>query len=184
MYYRASNTPGSAGGQKRSPHEFDCYAESRDGIHWTRSQLQQREFQNSKDTNIIQAPDVPVGSSLGALNPVRDSTMRLAGFASIHASNDGGELLTQPIVFQGNRLSLNFATSAFGALRVEIQDQSGQTLLGFALTDSVELYGDTVARAALWQSGSDLSSLAGKLIRLRFVLRDADLYSIMFEPNK
>ncbi len=93
-------------------------------------------------------------------------------------------MLTPPIVFQGNRLSLNFATSAFGSLRVEIQDQSGQPLPGFALADSVELYGDTVARAALWQSGPDLNSLAGKPIRLRCALRIADLYSIMFESNK
>jgi hypothetical protein len=33
-----------------------------------------------------------------------------------------------------------------------------------------------------WQSGSDLGTLAGKPVRLRFVLRDADLYSIRFRP--
>ena len=39
MYYRAMNEPGGAGGEKRGHHSFDCYAESPDGIHWTRPSL-------------------------------------------------------------------------------------------------------------------------------------------------
>ena len=76
---------------------------------------------------------------------------------------------------------MNFATSAFGSLRVELQDAGGRPIPGFALADSVELYGDTVARAARWKNGSDLGALAGKPVRLRFVMRDADLYSLQFE---
>ena len=34
--------------------------------------------------------------------------------------------------------------------------------------------------AGPWKSGSDLSSLSGKPIRLRFVMGDADLYSFRF----
>ena len=33
---------------------------------------------------------------------------------------------------------------------------------------------------AAWKNGSDVSKLAGKPIRLRFVMQDADLYSIRF----
>ena len=51
---------------------------------------------------------------------------------------------------------------------------------GYTLADAEELYGDSPAQAALWQSGSDVSKLAGQPVRLRFVLRDADLYAMQF----
>ena len=39
---------------------------------------------------------------------------------------------------------------------------------------------DQIARTVWWRGGSDGSALAGKPIRLRFVMRDADLFSIQF----
>lgn len=112
---------------------------------------------------------------------LRRYTLRLDGFASIHAPIDGGELITPPVLFQGDRLWLNFASSAFGSLRVELQDTDGQPIPHFTLDDSLELYGDTVARAACWKNDPDLSAHAGQPVRLRFVMRDTDLYSIKFE---
>ena len=79
---------------------------------------------------------------------------------------------------------MNFATSAFGSLRVEIQDADGKPIPGFTLADSIELYGDTVARNAIWKDNPDLGALAGKPVCLRFVMKDADLYSIKFEETK
>ena len=111
---------------------------------------------------------------------LRRYTLRLDGFASIHAPIAGGELITPPLIFQGSQLSMNFASSAFGSLRVEVQDADGKPLPGFTLDDSIELYGDTVARNAIWKDSPDLGALAGKPVRLRFVMRDADLYSIKF----
>ncbi len=112
---------------------------------------------------------------------LRRYTLRLDGFASIHAPIAGGELVTPPLVFEGSALSMNFASSAFGSLQVEIQDADGTPIPSFTLDDSIELYGDTVARNAMWKGDPDLSALAGKPVRLRFVMRDADLYSIKFE---
>jgi hypothetical protein len=114
---------------------------------------------------------------------LRRYTLRLDGFASIHAPIDGGELLTPPVIFQGSRLVLNFATSAFGSLRVELQDADGNPIPNFTLSDSIELFGDTVTGAAVWQNNPDLSAHAGRPVRLRFVMRDADLYSIKFESG-
>jgi hypothetical protein len=115
---------------------------------------------------------------------LRRYTLRLDGFASIHTPIAGGELITPPLIFQGKSLSMNFASSAFGSLRVEIQNADGKPLPGFALADSIELYGDTVARNAIWKDNPDLGALAGKPVRLRFVMKDADLYSIKFEEAK
>ena len=49
------------------------------------------------------------------------------------------------------------------------------------LEDAEEHFGDSIERTVAWKNGIDLGSLAGKTVRLRFALKDADLYSIKFE---
>ena len=120
------------------------------------------------------------GSWTGDSNALRRYTLRLDGFVSISAPMSGGELVTKPITFQGDRLQLNLATSAAGEIRVEVQDESGQPLPGFTLDDCPPLFGDALARTVTWKHGSDIGQLAGKTIRLRFVLRDADLFALQF----
>jgi hypothetical protein len=55
---------------------------------------------------------------------------------------------------------------------------------GFTLSDCEEHFGDSLARTVVWKSGHDVSSLAGKPVRLLFVLKDADVYSFRFEPER
>ena len=119
----------------------------------------------------------------GKGNSLRRYTLRLDGFVSINAPLSGGELLTKPLTFTGNSLSLNFATSAAGDIRVEIQDAAGAPLPGFTLDDSELLFGDSLDRTVTWKNGGDVSRLAGRPIRLRFVLRDADLFSLKFSDK-
>ena len=89
-------------------------------------------------------------------------------------------MITKPITFQGRQLLLNFSTSAAGGIRVEIQDATGKAIPGFAIEDSVETIGNEIERAVKWKSGSDVGALAGKPVRLRFVMKDADLYALRF----
>ena len=107
-------------------------------------------------------------------------TLRLDGFTSLHAPYQGGEMLTHPLKFSGSRLEINYSTSAAGSLRVEIQEPKGQPITGFSLDECPEILGDEILRIVSWRGGSDVSSLAGKAVRLRFVMKDADLYSIRF----
>lgn len=111
---------------------------------------------------------------------LRRYTLRTDGFVAVNAPYEGGELLTKPLVFSGNELTLNFATSAAGSVRVEIQDAAGSPHAGFALADSQETIGNELDRVIHWQSGTNVAALAGKPVRLRFVLTDADLYSLRF----
>jgi len=113
---------------------------------------------------------------------VRRYTLRLDGFVSIKAPLSGGELVTRPVTFTGRSLTVNFATSAAGDLRVELQDSDGSPLPGFTLEDADPAFGDAIERTLHWRAGSDVSSLAGRPVRLRFVLRDADLYAFRFVP--
>lgn len=117
----------------------------------------------------------------GTGSKLRRYTLRIDGFVSVHAPLSGGEFTTKPLVFQNNHLVLNFATSAAGSIRIEIQDTEGNPIDGFSIDDAPEIFGDDIERIAPWKDGRDLESLVAKPVRLRFVLRDADLYSIRFQ---
>ncbi|NOX53996.1 MAG: twin-arginine translocation signal domain-containing protein [Planctomycetes bacterium] len=116
----------------------------------------------------------------GNSSELRRYTLRIDGFVSVQAPMAGGELITKPITFAGKQLTLNFSTSAAGDIRVELQQPDGRPIPGFALDDCNVVFGDELERTVTWKSGSDLSRLAGQPVRLRFVLRDADLYSFRF----
>ena len=111
---------------------------------------------------------------------LRRYTLRCDGFVSVSAGHPGGRLLTRPLVFEGRQLEINFATSAAGSLRVEIQDDKGEPVEGFALADCPDIFGDSLARKVQWSSDADLAALAGRPVRLLFELADADLYSFQF----
>lgn len=111
---------------------------------------------------------------------LRRYSLRLDGFASVRAPYEGGELRTKPLKFSGDRLELNFATSAVGAIRVELLDEAGQAIKSFSADDCVETFGNEIARIVRWKNGPDVSSLAGQTVRLRFVMKDCDLYSLRF----
>ncbi len=108
--------------------------------------------------------------------------VRTDGFTSVNFPYRGGEMITKPLVFAGRNLVINYATSAPGSVKVEIQDGAGKPMPGFALGDCIEFWGDEINRVVAWKGGTDVSRLAGKTVRLRFVMQDADLYSIRFRP--
>jgi len=111
---------------------------------------------------------------------LRRYTLRTDGFVSVHAPYAGGELLTKPLVFDGKQLVINYSTSAAGSIRVEIADQDAKPIPGFELANCPELYGDEIERAVAWKQGPDVAKLAGQPVRLRFALKDADLFAMRF----
>ncbi len=115
---------------------------------------------------------------------VRRGVLRTDGFVSVQAGATGGEIVTKRLTFTGNRLLMNYATSAAGTVRVEIQDADGQPISGFTLADCPEIYGDQIDHPITWAGQSDLSRLAGKSIRVKITLSDADLYSFRFSEQQ
>lgn len=111
---------------------------------------------------------------------LRRYALRLDGFASVRADYDGGTMLTKPLTFTGQTLYLNVSTSAAGGIRVEIQDAAtGSPVPGFAAADCQEIIGNGIEHPVVFKGG-DLSTLAGKPVRLKFVMKDADLYALHF----
>lgn len=120
------------------------------------------------------------GSWRDEMHRLRRYTIRLDGFVSLSAPLSGGTLTTKLLKFTGKRLSLNYATSAAGSLRVELRNASGQPIPGFSLADADELFGDTVDQTASWNNSTDVSRVAGEAVQVHFAIGDGDLFSFQF----
>ena len=114
---------------------------------------------------------------------LRRYALRLDGFVSVSAPYEGGTMTTKPFIFSGEKLLLNFATSAAGSIRVEIQDAEGAPIPGYSVKEAQELIGNYIEHPARWKAGTDVSALAGRPVRLHFIMKDADLFSMKFQPS-
>ena len=179
-----------------------AFMSSRDGLYWKRwpeaflrPGLQKERWVNRNNMiawGLVQtasffpgAPDeISLYSSEGYYVKdarMRRHTLRMDGFVSVNADARGGEMTTKPLVFSGSSLVINYSTSAAGSVRVEVQDAQGKPVPGFALADAPEIYGDDVEFVVPWKDGASLKSQEGKPVRLRFAMKDADIYSIRFK---
>ena len=111
---------------------------------------------------------------------LRRYSMRLDGFASLHCGYEGGHLIPRPLVFAGRALSLNFSTSAAGGVKVGIEEADGKAIPGFTVEECQMQIGNEIDRKVTWNSGTDVSALAGKPVRLRISMKDADVFSFQF----
>jgi len=108
-------------------------------------------------------------------------TLRLDGFASLNAGYDEGQMITKALDFTGNKLELNYSTSAAGRIKVEMLDESGTPIEGYGIDDCDGLIGDEISGHVSWNGSTDLSKISGQPVRVRFVMNDADIYSLRFE---
>ena len=172
------------------------FMSSRDGLHWDRRFLESfirpgldplKWTDRSNHTSQGLVPTGPNEMSVYVLEyfrlpkpQVRRFAMRTDGIASINAPYAGGEFTTKPIVFSGRRLLINAATSAAGGIRVEMLDASGERIDRYARANAVEFFGDSVEQEVRWDQGPDVGPLAGQPVRLRFLMKDADIFSFKF----
>jgi hypothetical protein len=175
------------------------FMSSRDGLHFDRSMRDAfirpgTDQNNWHDRGVYIEPGIlmtsPTEMSLYGMENshlptqrIRRYSLRTDGFVSVNAGYAGGEFLTKPLVFEGSELEVNYSTSAVGSIQVEIQDVEGRPLPGLSLADSPEKFGDEVEGVFGWNNGGDLGRLAGAAVRLRFVLKDADLYAFRFRDG-
>ncbi len=108
------------------------------------------------------------------------ATWRLDGFVSINANKYPGRLTTKPLKFSGHSLVINYSTSANGNIRVELQDESGSPLPGYALDDCRGMCGDEIEQTVQWKGGEDVSSLISRPVCLHFEMTHAKLFSFRF----
>ena len=183
-----------------SPGSSDVvFMSTRDGVHWRRFEeafirpgLHERNWAHRANTPACGL--VATGSEEISFYVERDYTfpsnrierftVRTDGFVSAHAGYPGGEFVTKPLTFTGKTLVLNYSTAANGSIRIEVQDANGHPIPGFLLEESPLIFGDKIDAAVPWKhpqgrtDRSPFARLAGKPVRLRFVMRDADIFSL------
>ena len=173
---------------------------SRDGVHWNRTfmeawlrgGLDKRNWTHRNQTpgiGILQTGETEwsmyAAEHYGwADNRLRRLAVRPWGFAAVNAGYEGGEMVTTPLSFEGNCLEINYSTGAAGSVRAEIQDADGNPLPDRTLGDCPPIYGDELGHVVHWEEGSDVSRYAGQPVRLRFAIKDADLFAMRFRTSE
>jgi hypothetical protein len=108
---------------------------------------------------------------------------RVDGFVSLsNGGDDMGVITTRPLTFSGKTLHVNACIR--GSLRVALLDASGNPIPGFSLAQADILKGDDLSGTVRWASGSDLTKLEGRTVKLRFYLKKGDLYSYWFSGGR
>ncbi len=177
---------------------------SRDGRHWSRPW--RGNFiglgpPGAFDSGMVLAPTDPIctetqlifyygGFDLKHWQPMSDpwssaigrAFLRRDGFASWdNLPGRTGTVETQPLRVKGEDLWLN-ADARAGQLRVEVRDEGGQVIPGFAPEDCTPLNEDTSryaqCLAPIRWGERKLGELAGRPVRLCFALQEASLYAL------
>lgn len=167
---------------------------SRDGLTWQRMAERDPVIASGTgyDRSIMNVAVMPliIGDEIWhyftALNvthggpiPPRRTTLglarwRLDGYVSLDAAGAEGVVETRPFVVKSGGLEVN-AAAVGGRLVVEVLDDTGQPIDGFAATDFAPLTTDHVRHRARWKERTELP--AGRSLKLRFRLSNASLYS-------
>lgn len=197
-----NNICGELGIQKRNEI---CLGYSRDGFHFSRPSHEPFMANDTTDGawnwgNMQSAGGVPliVGDSLyfycsgRRLNKIMwDSytstglaKLRRDGFVSMKAGKEEGTLLTEPVVFDGKYLFVNADVAGDkSSLYVELIDERGCPVEGFTKNDCNGLKRIDATKVQItWRNNYSVSSVSNKPIRIKFYLRDGDLYSFWVSP--
>ncbi len=190
MDYPGNGNPGMAGMTDA------VIMSSRDGVHWqrpfpeawVRAGLDDRNWTHRNTCPGIGI--LPLSATEWSMyisehygwpdNRLRRLSLRPWGFAAVHAGCQGGCVVTHPLIVDGSELRINFSTSAVGSVRIELQDGDGRAIPDYGLDDMRPIYGDRVDQTVAWKNGKDLVQLAGRPLRLRFDLKDADVFAFRF----
>ena len=115
-------------------------------------------------------------------NGVYRTVQRLDGFISADAPYERvGTIVTRPFTFEGSRLVLNINTGGMGYALVGLLDEGGEPIEGFSVEDCVYINGNFIEHPVEWLGkGTDVSSLAGRPVRLVIKMRGASLHALQF----
>ncbi len=103
--------------------------------------------------------------------------LRLDGFVALAGGSEGGTVVTKPFRLMGPVLSLNIEAPR-GEFGVEVLDARGRPLAGYSGAAVVSQRSvDGLRLSPQWEDKEDLAELAGQIVRLKFRLRNARLYS-------
>jgi hypothetical protein len=110
----------------------------------------------------------------------RRAVARRDRLVSATAAAEGGRFTTPALKFSGTRLRVNASVRPGGALRIGLLDEQGTPIPGRGTEDCRAISGDHLQTVIEWADGADVSSWAGRPIKLQFDLKDADVFGFQF----
>lgn len=106
--------------------------------------------------------------------------IRMDGFSSVNSKSKEGFFITKPFRFNGDKLEVNYSTSAGGFIKIEILDENSEPSINGVSYTTGKIIGDEIAGKVIWQNSLDLDAIRNKVIKLRVSMKEADLYSFQF----
>ncbi|HYF35945.1 MAG TPA: hypothetical protein VD994_11685 [Prosthecobacter sp.] len=101
--------------------------------------------------------------------------IRKEGLVSMRGPPGGGVVCTRQLQWPGGVLLIN-ADAQQGEIQVRVSGDRRAPLSGYDYRDCDRFTGDRVAHEVTWK-GQSLNALKGQVIRLEFMLKNADLYT-------
>ena len=189
MVYRAEDDEGYFHGPM-----FMEIVTSRDGIHWLREEGDRPPMlecgpKRSFDHGMVTVASLlVVGDQLriyyGGFDGLHDylpfhsgvgmAMLRKDGFASLDGDDNPGTFTTKRLKGLSGKLHLNCEAGG-GLLQVEVLDAGGRVIPGYSKKTFNEPRGDGVDQVVSWEEHEELPP--GKVLRLRFSLKNASIYS-------
>lgn len=109
--------------------------------------------------------------------------LRRDGFVSLHTGIEEGFLITAPVKLNDKHLFVNAEVEK--DLRVAVLDEQGREIEGFSLRECNVIRNKNGTKLPItWKKKSNLSSLEGQKIQLKFKLSKGDLYAFWFSGQE
>ncbi len=107
------------------------------------------------------------------------ATLRLDGFCSMRAGVKEGWLISRREVFRTPRVTINAKTAPTGFVAAELLDRNNNVIPGFSRADCIPFTGDSVRGTIEWKTESFPKKLIDADKKVRFFVKNADLYSYL-----
>jgi hypothetical protein len=105
--------------------------------------------------------------------------LRLDGFCSMHAGDQEGWLISRREVFNTPKVMINASCRPGGYVAAEIVDRNNKVVPGFSRQDCTPFTGDSCHAEITWKTSQFTSDLRDKDRKIKFYIRNADLYSYL-----
>ncbi|MGC8862150.1 MAG: hypothetical protein ACP5R5_05155, partial [Armatimonadota bacterium] len=117
----------------------------------------------------------------GIKSAVGLAKLRLDGFCSMHAGEKEGWFISRREVFNTPRVGINAKCGPGGYVAAELLDRNNKVIPGFEREECVPFTGDSVRGEITWKTKQFPPDWVDKDKRIRFYIRNADLYSYLPE---
>ena len=105
---------------------------------------------------------------------------RTDGFLSLSSNGlNTGTAMTRVLSRDGGGIELNLSSSAGGFIQLEVCDETGIPMPGYAFKDMKPFWGDSIKWEPDW-NGKSFSQLKAKTFRLHIKFKECDIYSVNF----